>query len=136
MRAEGAPAMKNIVLCCDGTSNQFSEHNTNVVRLYQTLVKDPARQVAYYHPGLGTMEAVGALTSFARKFTKLLGLAIGYGLEDDIKAASSSSCGPINPATASICSPTRHQGTAVKLPPLLGRPSGAEPRVGACAERR
>ena len=87
MRAEGAPAMKNIVLCCDGTSNQFSEHNTNVVRLYQTLVKDPARQVAYYHPGLGTMEAVGALTSFARKFTKLLGLAIGYGLEDDIKAA-------------------------------------------------
>jgi uncharacterized protein (DUF2235 family) len=80
--------MKNIVLCCDGTSNEFSKNNTNVVKLYQLLAKDPATQVAYYHPGLGTMEAVGAITSFGRKITKLLGLAIGYGLEDDIKAAA------------------------------------------------
>ena len=66
--------MKNIVLCCDGTANEFSDHNTNVVKLYQLLEKDPARQVTYYHPGVGTMEAVGALTSIARKITKILGL--------------------------------------------------------------
>jgi uncharacterized protein (DUF2235 family) len=33
------------------------------------------------------MEAVGALTSFSRKITKLLGMAIGYGLEADIRDA-------------------------------------------------
>lgn len=79
--------MKNIVLCCDGTANEFSRHNTNVVKLYHILMKDPARQVTYYHPGVGTMEAVGALTSVARKITKILGLVIGYGLEEDIRAA-------------------------------------------------
>jgi uncharacterized protein (DUF2235 family) len=31
--------MKNIVLCCDGTANEFSDHNTNVVKLYQLLEK-------------------------------------------------------------------------------------------------
>src|SRR5207249_2143195 len=41
-------------------------------------------QVVFYHPGIGTMEAVGAITSFGRKITKLLGKAIGYGLERDI----------------------------------------------------
>lgn len=78
---------KNIVLCCDGTANEFAGHRTNVVKLFTTLVSDPARQVAYYHPGLGTMEPAGALTSLARKVTKALGLAIGYGLEQDIRDA-------------------------------------------------
>jgi uncharacterized protein (DUF2235 family) len=40
---------KNIVICCDGTGNQFGEQNSNVVKLYQMLVCD-ATQVSYYHP--------------------------------------------------------------------------------------
>ncbi len=78
---------KNIILCCDGTSNQFAANNTNVIKLYQALEHDPVQQATYYHPGLGTMEAVGALTSFTRKVTKILGLAVGYGLEDDVAHA-------------------------------------------------
>jgi uncharacterized protein (DUF2235 family) len=78
--------MKNIVLCCDGTANEFKINRTNVVKLYYALQQTP-NQVTYYHPGVGTMEAVGALTSFSRKFTKLLGLAVGYGLEADIRDA-------------------------------------------------
>jgi uncharacterized protein (DUF2235 family) len=78
---------KNIVICCDGTANEFARDNTNVVKLFYTLVQDPLRQVAYYHPGLGTMEATGALTTVARKVTKLLGRAIGYGLSSDIRDA-------------------------------------------------
>jgi len=78
---------RNIVVCCDGTANEFAKDNTNVVKLYSVLEHDPARQVAYYHPGLGTMEAAGALTPFARKVTKLLGMAIGYGLSSDIENA-------------------------------------------------
>jgi uncharacterized protein (DUF2235 family) len=78
---------RNIVLCCDGTANQFSESNTNVVKLYSTLEHDSSRQLTYYHPGLGTMEPAGALTTFSRKVTRLLGMAIGYGLANDIRDA-------------------------------------------------
>jgi len=78
---------RNVVICCDGTANEFARHNTNVVKLYSALAHDPARQVTYYHPGLGTMEPAGALTTFARKITKLLGMAVGYGLANDIRDA-------------------------------------------------
>jgi uncharacterized protein (DUF2235 family) len=78
---------KNIIVCCDGTANEFKQDNTNVVKLFYTLVHDQPTQKTYYHPGLGTMEAVGAVTMTGRKVTKLLGLAIGYGLETDIRDA-------------------------------------------------
>lgn len=78
---------KNIVICCDGTNGQFSLHNTNVVRLYSLLDHDPSRQRASYDPGLGTMGAIGAWTPWAEKFTRLLGLAFGYGLKDRIGCA-------------------------------------------------
>jgi uncharacterized protein (DUF2235 family) len=78
---------KNIVLCCDGTANEFAQDRTNVVKLYFTLDADPTRQLTYYHPGLGTMEPPGALTGVARLFTRLAGRAFGYGLEDDIRDA-------------------------------------------------
>jgi uncharacterized protein (DUF2235 family) len=78
---------KNIVLCCDGTANEFADHNTNVVKLFAVLPRREARQIVYYHPGLGTMEPAGALTTVTRKVTKLLGQAVGYGLERDIRDA-------------------------------------------------
>ncbi len=80
-------APRNIVVCCDGTANEFAKHNTNVVRLHSVLEHEPERQLAYYHPGLGTMEPAGALTPLARKVTKLLGMAVGYGLADDVRDA-------------------------------------------------
>ena len=47
---------KNIIICCDGTGNEFGDSNSNVLKLYTTLdLDDPTRQVAYYHPGVGTM---------------------------------------------------------------------------------
>lgn len=79
--------MKNLVVCCDGTANEFAVDRTNVVKLYFTLVDDPATQIAYYHPGVGTMEPPGALTRYSRAATKLLGQAIGYGLEADVRNA-------------------------------------------------
>jgi uncharacterized protein (DUF2235 family) len=78
---------KNIVLCCDGTANEFAKDRTNVVKLAYTIQQLPAQQIAFYHPGLGTMEPPGALTMFARKTTKLLGQAIGYGLQSDVLEA-------------------------------------------------
>ncbi len=78
---------KNIVICCDGAANEFADANTNVVKLYYTLEQDRAKQVTFYHPGIGTMEPAGALTNFSRKLTKVAGMAVGYALAGDIRDA-------------------------------------------------
>ena len=36
---------KNIVICFDGTNNEFGANNTNVVRLVQVLDRDPQKQL-------------------------------------------------------------------------------------------
>jgi uncharacterized protein (DUF2235 family) len=83
----GIKVSKNIVICCDGTANEFAEDRTNVVKLYYTLEQDPAAQVTFYHPGLGTMEPAGALSTPTRKVTRVLSMALGYGLSSDIRDA-------------------------------------------------
>lgn len=77
---------KNIVICCDGTGNEFGDEISNVVTLYQTLACN-SDQVAYYHPGVGTMGARAALTGISRWWTKTIGLAFGYGISDNIADA-------------------------------------------------
>lgn len=77
---------KNIVVCCDGTGNEFGEKNSNLIKLYRALVRD-SRQVTYYHPGVGTMGAKNALTAIGKTWTKVRGLAFGYGVSDNIADA-------------------------------------------------
>lgn len=38
---------KNIVICCDGTGDQFEENNSNVVKLYSRLIIQSGIQTAY-----------------------------------------------------------------------------------------
>jgi uncharacterized protein (DUF2235 family) len=78
---------KNIVVCCDGTANEFAKDRTNVIKLYSVLIQNTPDQVTFYHPGIGTMEPFGSLSPITRMFTRLLGMAIGYGLENDIRDA-------------------------------------------------
>jgi uncharacterized protein (DUF2235 family) len=77
---------KNIVICCDGTGNEFGSRNSNVVKLYKTLIRNQT-QVAYYHPGVGTMGARNALTRIGKWWTRVIGLAFGYGISDNIADA-------------------------------------------------
>ncbi len=78
---------KNIVICCDGTANEFATDRTNVIKLYATLQHESADQVTYYHPGIGTMEPFGSLSPITRRLTRALGMAVGYGLETDVRDA-------------------------------------------------
>lgn len=79
---------KNIVLCCDGTNNQFGRTNTNVVRLYQCLdLSDPKSQVAFYDPGVGTLSAPSIRTSIGRLISRCVGLAFGAGITGKIEDA-------------------------------------------------
>ncbi|EGO02361.1 hypothetical protein SERLA73DRAFT_49835, partial [Serpula lacrymans var. lacrymans S7.3] len=46
---------RNLVVCIDGTSNQFGERNTNVIELYSQVEKGKGcRQLTYYNSGIGT----------------------------------------------------------------------------------
>jgi uncharacterized protein (DUF2235 family) len=80
---------KNVVICLDGTGNQVNASgSTNVVRTYEMLDhSDPALQVAYYDPGVGTFSAQGAWTTTGRAVSKLLGLALGAGIRQNLAEA-------------------------------------------------
>ena len=76
--------MKNIVICCDGTGNEYGRNNTNVVETYVLAEKDTG-QVAYYDPGVGTggweyREERGELRALADQAT-------GYGLQKNVEDA-------------------------------------------------
>ena len=58
---------KNVVICLDGTGNQFKEENSNVVKLFRVLKRDPRVQVAYYDPGVGTLADPDYKTPIAKK---------------------------------------------------------------------
>ncbi len=79
---------KNIVICCDGTGNSFDhpENDSNVVKLYNTLDIGPT-QIAYYHPGVGTMGAPTARTRLEKEWTRAKGLGFGSGLLDNVADA-------------------------------------------------
>jgi uncharacterized protein (DUF2235 family) len=80
---------KNIVVCLDGTGNQLkAKGSTNVVRLFEMLdLSDPATQVAYYDPGVGTFSAHGAWSPPARAVSRVIGLAIGSGMRENLGEA-------------------------------------------------
>ncbi|HET9410152.1 MAG TPA: DUF2235 domain-containing protein [Candidatus Sulfotelmatobacter sp.] len=71
---------KNIVICCDGTGNEFGDHNSNVVKLYSALIVDGRQQIGYYHPGVGTMGDPTAHNKISKAWSVVMGLAFGAGL--------------------------------------------------------
>ena len=78
---------KNIIICCDGTGNQFGDRNSNVVKLYSVVKKLPGEQIAYYDPGLGTTSYSGFGTSFAALRSRIFGLAGGAGIYQNVAEA-------------------------------------------------
>jgi uncharacterized protein (DUF2235 family) len=78
---------KNIVICCDGTGKEFGgDGNSNVVKLYETLIIDET-QVGYYHPGVGTMGAPTARNWLDEQWSRIKGLAFGAGLIGNVADA-------------------------------------------------
>ena len=75
---------RNIVVCCDGTGNEYGPNNTNVVKLYEALVRD-TNQLAFYDPGVGTFSPLGI--PIGRRVGLLLGKAFGAGLQQNVEDA-------------------------------------------------
>jgi uncharacterized protein (DUF2235 family) len=74
-------AGKRIVICCDGTGNSFDDLETesNVAKLYSGLTINSS-QIAYYHPGVGTMGSPMSVDWLDKQWTRAKGLAFGAGL--------------------------------------------------------
>jgi uncharacterized protein (DUF2235 family) len=82
--------VKNIVVCCDGTGNEISENISNVLKLYRVLRKTgktQPHQVVFYDPGVGTLARPDPWTKLKQDAVAVLGLATGYGLDDNVLAA-------------------------------------------------
>lgn len=77
---------KNIILCLDGTANEYGKHKTNVVHLFEAAARD-VEQTAYYDPGVGTFSSIGI--PFAQPVGVLLGKAFGLGLRQNLAEAYS-----------------------------------------------
>ena len=95
---------KNIVICSDGTGQDGLKH-TNVSLLFRTLdLSDVEDQIACYDPGVGTIPhpevstavsrrdpgvlrvpAIDSATPVSRHLRRWAGLAVGYGLLQNVK---------------------------------------------------
>jgi uncharacterized protein (DUF2235 family) len=81
--------MKNIVICCDGTGNQINENISNVLKLYRCLRKSgktEPQQLVFYDPGVGTLARPDPWRKVLQDTVTILGLATGYGLDDNVLA--------------------------------------------------
>lgn len=78
---------KNIIICCDGTSNDFGDLPSNVVKLFSVLDRTPDRQVVYYDPGVGTPSTYDAFNPITKNVKYVFGQSFGYGLSDNIMEA-------------------------------------------------
>ncbi len=83
------PNSKKIFVFCDGTGNEFmttresKDGNSNVVKLY-TALRVADDQVAYYHPGVGTMGDPNIRWAIPRYWSKVKGLAFGAGFKANV----------------------------------------------------
>jgi uncharacterized protein (DUF2235 family) len=78
---------RKLVLCLDGTSNQYGRNNTNVVKLAALLDKDAADQFLYYQPGIGTMPPPGVFNKARQWFLTRLDLAFAILLRQHVQDA-------------------------------------------------
>lgn len=73
---------RNLVICCDGTSNDVTGDSTNVLKLYRTLRKDDS-QLTYYSPGVGTVSDPTTKTAIGKWISRRIDLGFGLSLREN-----------------------------------------------------
>jgi uncharacterized protein (DUF2235 family)/membrane protease YdiL (CAAX protease family) len=82
------PTGRRLVVCLDGTGNEIKTNLSNVLKFYRMLEKDE-EQLVYYDPGVGTIGTPGWWDQLKIQVQGVLGLALGYGLDDNVLNAYS-----------------------------------------------
>ncbi|EPQ51108.1 hypothetical protein GLOTRDRAFT_108364 [Gloeophyllum trabeum ATCC 11539] len=76
---------RTIILCFDGTSNQYDGDNTNVVNFFSLLKKDDFdEQLCYYQPGVGTYFNPGAISPLFQWVAKIADEAVAWYLNEHV----------------------------------------------------
>lgn len=78
--------VKNIVICCDGTGNDYGRTPSNVWRLRELLHHAPGEQHVCYEPGIGTLDRPEGRTRFGRRLRHWRELAFGAGIFERVAA--------------------------------------------------
>ncbi|KAF8696472.1 alternative mRNA splicing, via spliceosome, partial [Rhizoctonia solani] len=79
---------RKLIVCIDGTANQFSDKNTNVVEMYRYIKKDES-QLTYYNSGIGTFAKPSwrSWSYYKQVLYHNIDLAIAWNLEKTIIGA-------------------------------------------------
>ncbi|TFK63441.1 hypothetical protein BDN72DRAFT_826641 [Pluteus cervinus] len=76
------PNGRTLILCFDGTGDQFDIENSNVVQLLSLLKKDDKKkQRVYYQSGIGTYDPPPGGNPITRKISKVLDIMIAWDLD-------------------------------------------------------
>ncbi|EAU86154.2 hypothetical protein CC1G_03365 [Coprinopsis cinerea okayama7 len=82
---QSLPKPRTLVLCFDGTSNEYDADNTNVVKLFALLKKDDfEQQLCYYQAGVGTWFEPGVVSPLFHWGAKMLDLAVAWYLDNHV----------------------------------------------------
>lgn len=84
-RAEAATG-RNLVVLLDGTGNELGRNLSNVLKLFR-IAETGERQLCFYNPGVGTIARASPWHRMRQKFVETIGLALGYGLDDNVLSA-------------------------------------------------
>ncbi|PIL22453.1 hypothetical protein GSI_15141 [Ganoderma sinense ZZ0214-1] len=78
---------RTLILCFDGTANQYDGDNTNVVKFYSLLKKDDEsnQQLCYYQPGVGTYFNPGVVSPLFQWCAKILDEAFACYLDAHVR---------------------------------------------------
>jgi hypothetical protein len=72
---------RTLILCFDGTMDQFDDDNSNVVQFHTMLKKDDSeQQVVYYQTGFGTITSPSLISHFTTKLSRHVDAAIASNL--------------------------------------------------------
>ncbi|KAF8885707.1 hypothetical protein CPB84DRAFT_1850310 [Gymnopilus junonius] len=78
------PKPRTLVLCFDGTANEYDSDNTNVVKLFALLKKDTDDQLLYYQAGVGTYFDPGVVSPVFEWCAKVLDEAFAWYLNQHV----------------------------------------------------
>ncbi|KAI1814978.1 hypothetical protein GGS20DRAFT_584909 [Poronia punctata] len=74
---------RTIVICLDGTGDQFDNDNSNIVHFVSCLKKhSPEKQVTYYQSGIGTYDKGGLKNGIGAALDMAVGSGLGIHIKD------------------------------------------------------
>ncbi|KAJ2925578.1 hypothetical protein H1R20_g11517, partial [Candolleomyces eurysporus] len=81
---------RNLIVCIDGTANQFGKKNTNVIEIYNLIMKETGdNQRTWYNSGIGTYARPHwrSLKYYNKVVLHKVDLAIAWNFEKTVQAA-------------------------------------------------